>query len=238
MQTFLVGFGWLMVYFVVCASSAVLLRRLVQVEREVFRKILHCILLGSLMVLTHAYTDWRMAAMCSAVFAAVVYPALACAEKIKGYSQLLTERKKGEIKNSLLVVFGMFAIVISVCWGWLGDRLLAVASVYAWGFGDAAAALVGTRYGKHPITGKHIHTHKSAEGSGAMFAVSFACVLAVLLLRGGLQWYGYLTVSALTAAASAAVELLTPDGMDTITCPLAAMTVLIVLLRVLGGLFV
>ena len=45
----------------------------------------------------------------------------------------------------------MFMLAVGVCWGRLGDRNLALASIFAWGPGDAAAALVGKRYGKNKI---------------------------------------------------------------------------------------
>jgi phytol kinase len=116
----------------------------------------------------------------------------------------------------------------------LGQRYLVVASVAAWGLGDAAAALVGKRFGRRYIEGKRVEGRKSLEGTIAMFVVSFLSVLAVLLARGSLEWYGYVPVSAATAVVSAVVELYTKGGMDTITCPLAAAAVLIPLTYLWG----
>ena len=162
-------------------------------------------------------------------------PILWFAERFKGYSKLVTERKSGELKSSLLVVFFMYAVVVAICWGWFDDRMLALASIYAWGFGDAAAALVGKRFGKHKIGGKIIQGRKSFEGTTAMFIVSLISVFTILTLRGGLMWYETLVISVVVAAVSAVVELYTLNGIDTITCPVAAMVVLIVLLRLVGG---
>lgn len=235
MTEFWAGLGIVCIYFIICAVSAVLLRLLLPVPREVFRKTLHLILLGSLPVWICAYDTWWMAALSSLLFAAVVWPILAMAERLPGYADLLTERKHGEIKNSLLIVFAMFAAVITLCWGWQGDKLLAVAAVFAWGFGDAAAALIGKRFGRHCLTGRHIEGRKSLEGTIAMFAVSFVSVLAVLLFRGGLPWYGYMITAYATAAVSAIVELYSMNGNDTITCPLAATVVLLPLIHLFGG---
>ena len=235
MAEFWTGLGIVCLYFVIAASAAVVVRLCTPVPHEVFRKTLHMILLGSLLVWVLAYDTWWMAAVSALLFALVVWPILALAERLKGYSALLTERRSGELKHSLLIVFAMFALVVTVCWGWRGDRMLAVASVYAWGFGDAAAALVGKRFGKHGLEGRHIEGHKSVEGTLAMFGVSFVCVLAILLVRGGLVWYLYPVIALVTAAVSALVELFTLDGMDTITCPLAAMAVLLPMLHILGG---
>ena len=176
MQDIFNGLGAIFVYFLVAASAALLLRRLVSIDDEVFRKLLHCILLGSLLIWTLVYAVWWHAALTAILFAFCVYPLLFFAERIDGFSAFVTERRRGELKNSLMIVFVMFAAVVCVCWGWLGDKLLALASVYAWGFGDAAAALVGKRFGRRALTGAHIEGRKSVEGSLAMFATSFVCV--------------------------------------------------------------
>jgi len=165
------------------------------------------------------------------VFTAAVYPVLHLLERFKEYSKTVTERKKGELKNSLIVVFTMYVIVISVCWGIFADKYLVLACVYAWGLGDAAAALVGKRFGKHKIP----PGIKSVEGTLSMFAVSAVSVLVILLLRGYMAWYSCLIIAAAVAAASAAAELYTPGGYDTITCPLSAMVVLLPLVHLLGG---
>ena len=68
-----------------------------------------------------------------------------------------------------------------------------------------------------------------------MFAVSFICVLAVLLFRGGLTPLGYPVTAFITAAVTAVVELYTMHGLDTVTCPLAAMAVLLPLVHLFGG---
>ena len=235
MQEFLLGLVSILIYFVVCASSALVLRLTVKVPDEVFRKLLHCILLGSLAVWVTAIPVWWMTAVSAIAFALLVYPLLWLAEGIKGYSKALTERKSGELKSSLLIVFFMFAVVVSICWGWLGDKMLALASIYAWGFGDAVAALIGKRFGKHKIGGKIINGRKSVEGTAAMFVVSFFSVFVILLLRGGLPWYACGIVSFFTAAVSATVELFTLNGIDTITCPMAAMAVLLPMVYVFGG---
>lgn len=106
---------------------------------------------------------------------------------------MVTERKSGELKNSLIFVFGMFALVISICLGVFNDRLLALGVIYSWGFGDAFAALIGTKFGKH-----RIYKKKSLEGSVAMFIVAFITVLTVLLCKGTICVYLYLTYTGIT----------------------------------------
>lgn len=236
LQEFLLGLGRIGLYFVVCASCAFLIRVLLRLPDELFRKLLHLILLGSLPVFVFGFATWQVAAGTAVLFELAVYPILRALERLPRYSAFVTERKSGELKSSLLLVFTMFAVVMAVCWGCLGDRWLVLASIYAWGFGDAAAALVGKRFGRHKIGWAGLDGKKSCEGSAAMLLVSFVSVAALLILRGGLAPLPLLLISFVTAAVSAAVELYTRGGYDTVTCPLAAMAVLLPLLAAVGGL--
>ena len=234
-QEFLAGFGRLISYFICCVICVLLIRRSTKVPTEIFRKMLHLVLLFSLLVFLYAFKTWWVSAISAVVFAVAVYPILALGEKIKGYSELLTERKHGEIKISLLIVFGMFAAIISVFWGFFGDRWLVLTCIFAWGFGDAAAALLGKRFGRRFLEGRFIEGRKSVEGTLSMFVVSFLTVTVVLLLRGGMPWYGCIVTAFVTAAACAVTELYTLGGFDTITCPFAAAAMIIPCVILWGG---
>lgn len=61
----------------------------------------------------------------------------------------------------------------------------------------------------------------------AMFAVSFLSVLLILWLYVPMEGSGYVLAAAATALVTAWVELISRNGMDTLTCPLAAAAVLI-----------
>lgn len=234
MSELLSASGEILLYFALCATTALVAHALLPIPSEVFRKILHLILLGSLTVWVLEFSTWWLSALSAVAFALLVYPLLALAEHLKGYAALLTQRKEGEIKRSLLVVFTMYALVAAVCWGWLDDKLLTLASIYAWGFGDAAAALVGKPFGKHRFRSQAI-CRKSWEGTLAMFGMSFCTVFVILMLRGGLSAGACAVAAAGTAGVAAVVELYTPNGMDTITCPIAAMAVLLPLVALFGG---
>lgn len=236
MQDFIRGTELLLLYFIIMAGTAILCRLFITIPDELFRKILHCILLFSLPVFVYGYGRWQTAALAALGFAVVVYPILVMLEKLRGFSRVTTERKKGELKHSLLLVFGMFALVITVCWGILGKRWLVLASVYAWGFGDAAAALVGKRWGRHKIHWKHTDGKKSAEGSNAMFFCSFFSTLIILGIWSGARPLVVAVTAFITATASTFAELYSKSGNDTVICPLSAMCALILCLYPLGGL--
>jgi len=236
MQEFLVGAGSVIIYFIIAASVALVSRFFIKIPDELFRKILHCILLGSLLAFVFGFDTWWLSAATAVGFAVVVYPILAIFERFRGFSELTTERKKGELKTSLLLVFGMFAFVMSICWGWLGDKYLVLTAIYAWGFGDAAAALVGKRFGRHKINLKYLDGKKSLEGTIAMLVTSFVSVTVILWCRGGLNMGVCLVIALVTALVSAVTELYSKGGMDTVICPISAMVTVIPLVYLFGGL--
>ena len=223
MIDFLLGAAYVLIYFVALAAIALTLRTLTKFPDEPFRKLLHFILLNSLPIFLFGFKEWWHAVLFCVIFAVAVYPIIMFFERFKSFSKTVTERKKGELKSSLLVVFSMFAFVIAVCWGLLSDRWLALASVYAWGVGDAAAALIGKKYGKHKIMGGK----KSYEGSFAMLVCSVLFSLLFLICRGGLEWYGYAVTALCAGGVCTVVEYYTPGGFDTVTCPVSAMTVML-----------
>lgn len=233
-QEFMRGFGILLAYFAAGVAGVFVVRRFVPVPREVFRKMLHFILLGSIFILVYGFNTWWLAALAAGAFMAVVYPILAAGERVFSYTKLLIERKPGEIRRSLVVASLTFAILIAICWGGLGQKYLVIAAVLGWGMGDAAAALVGKRFGRRFIEGPFVEGRKSLEGTAAMFVVSFVAIIVVLVIHGVLPWYGYVPTAAITAFVCAVVELYTKNGMDTITCPLAAVSVLVPLICLLG----
>lgn len=235
MQEFVAGTSGVLIYFVIAASVALLSRHFFKIPDEIFRKILHCILLASFLFFVFGFQTWWMAVVLAVLFAVVVYPILAFFERFKGFSQLTTERKSGELKNSLLLVFGMFAVVALVCWGFAGDKYLVLAAVYAWGFGDAAAALIGKYFGKHKITLKYLDGKKSVEGSFAMFVTSFISVVVILIYQGTMSVGGCILISVVVALVSAVAELYSKNGLDTVICPLSAMVVLLPLVYLFGG---
>ena len=235
MTELLHGAGAVCIYFVVAASTAFALRMTRKIPDEIFRKGLHFILLGAYIPFITAFETWYLAALFAVVLEILIYPILAWFEHFQNYSSITTERKKGEFKHSLLLAFTMLAVAIAVCWGWLGDKLLVLACMYAWGVGDAFAALIGKRFGRHKIRLKFADRRKSVEGSLAMFLSSALSVAAVLLIRGGLSWGGYVVIPMAAAAVTTLVEMHTRGGMDTVTCPTAALLVILPLAQLFEG---
>lgn len=223
------------IYFLIAASTMLTIRRLTRIPDELFRKALHFVLLASYIPFVFAFETWWLPVLLALALEILIYPALALAERLPSFSSFVNERKKGEFKHSLLLAFTMLAVCIAVCWGWLGDRHLILACMYAWGVGDAFAALFGKAFGKHKIRLRFADPHKSMEGSAAMFFSSASSILIVLLCRGHLPLAAYGVIPLAGAAAATLVELVTPNGMDTVTCPTAAMLIILPLTALFGG---
>lgn len=189
----------------------------IQIPKHVFRKMLHAVAFCSSAVIVHHASDWLCASVVLVLFALIVYPILELAEKWKGFSDLLTQKKSGEIKSSLLQLFLTDAVLVAVCGGLFYQEMLAIAAIMMWGCGDAAAALVGIPYGKHKVHLAFADKNKSWEGTLAMFAVSFLTGLLVLNAWSAYSFEQCVLMSMVTSCAGAYTELISHGGIDTVT---------------------
>jgi len=123
--------------------------------------------------------------------------------------------------------YGEFAFVGGVAFAFVlahGDRPAYVAAILALTFGDAVAALVGRRFGRHRYAiGR---ARKSLEGSAAFFVV--ALLVCAVFPRAE-------SVAAIAAFALATTlaEAFAGDGFDNAAIPLAGLLAL----RLFGGTF-
>ena len=179
MEEFLHG---VLVFVLYLAPAAVILfaaRTFLKIPDELFRKILHFVLLGAYFPFLFAFPSWWMSVGFVGTLIAILYPVLALAGKIPAFSAFVNERKKGEFKSSMVLALLTIVMSITVCWGIFGDKLLTLACVYAWGVGDAFAALIGKQFGKHKIKLPYADPRKSWEDSAAMFLSAVISVLTV-----------------------------------------------------------
>ena len=227
MQLFLYGAGITMLYIIVAVGIMLLARKFFTIPDELFRKILHFILLGAYIPLVFAFETWWMSAIFAISLIIILFPALSIAGKVPMFSAFMNERKKGEFKSSMVLAVGMMAFSVCICWGLFGEKYLVLASIYAWGIGDGLAALIGKRFGKHKIKWKLADGKKSVEGSLTMFLCSFISILIVLLVRGGIGMAMCLAVAFLAAVVCTIAELCAKNGLDTVICPISAMLVII-----------
>lgn len=100
---------------------------------------------------------------------------------------------------------------------------IAVAGVMAMTWGDALAALIGKKYGKHRY--KIGNSERSWEGSAAMFvasATAIFCVLWFLPTTFHLSVAKALLVAVVSAVGATLAEAVSPHGTDNLSVPLVA----------------
>ena len=206
-------------YVIPCVLILLPIRFLTKIPSFIFRKFLHVVAFSCITIMTLTARDWLSAALTAVFIAAVLYPILRLFEKEPWYANLFVQKNPGEIRKSLLMLFFMFAAVISVAWGVFEKPFVAAAAILMWGFGDAAAALVGIPHGKHKVHLKGTDGRKSWEGSAAMMAISFLCGFGVLLWGQKLALPHALWEAGIAAILGTAAELFSPSEYDTVTVP-------------------
>ena len=224
--------GFLAAYIVPCLIVLLPIRFFTKLPSFVFRKLLHIVAFTCVTLMILAANTWQSAALTSALIAVIIYPILVILEKEEWYDKLFVQKSKGEVKRSLIILFVMFAVVITVCWGVFGEPKIAAASILMWGIGDAAAALIGIPFGKHKIKLRFTDGKKSWEGSIAMFILSFIAGLLILFYLRDLSIGYALLAAGLGALAGTVTELLSPTEWDTATVPVVIAAVLLVLVLV------
>ena len=173
--------------------------------------------------------SWQAAALTSVMLAVAIYPILSAFENASWFGKLFVQKSAGEIKKSLLLLFFMFAAMITVSWGVFGKPHLAAAAILMWGTGDAAAALVGIPHGKHKVRSRFTDGKKSWEGSLAMLAVSFISGMIVLSTAQKMALPQAVLSAGLGALLGTVTELFSPSEYDTVTVPAVIAAVLLLL---------
>ncbi|MCD8125379.1 MAG: TSUP family transporter [Lachnospiraceae bacterium] len=219
--------------FLVAAVCAALLGfRFLHIDGEARRKVLHTIAFLIVLVMMQASEHWYVPAVLSVLFVVLVYPILKICEKRAFYASLFQERTAGEVRKSLILLFGTSAVLITLLWGALDSEITVIAAVLAWGLGDEAAALAGKSFGRHKIGWKYADCQKSFEGSGAMLCVSFLVVFLSLMVVGTAFSVAFLT-ALVSAVAAAMTEAVSKKGYDTVTVPCVTAIVIWLLLTLL-----
>ncbi|MBM3190512.1 MAG: phosphatidate cytidylyltransferase [Chloroflexi bacterium] len=223
----LIGAGILLAYYLAtCFALPTALKVWTGAPSEVVRKMQHIAYSLSVFILLRLFNSWYMAVAAAFLLVVVAYPVLFALEKTRYYKRWFADRaaRGGEFRKQLMYVQLSFGVLICVFWGLLGIQwhYIVAVSVMAWGFGDAAAALVGKAFGRRHILHRFIEGAKTCEGTLAMVVVAALAVFLTLLFYAGQSWYVSLLVAVVVAPICGAVELFSQKGTDTITVPLAA----------------
>lgn len=227
-QDCFVCMGRYLVFLACLVAFILVLRRSLHLPREIARKLLHVPAVLSIPFLYYASPSWVAAVICAGVFAAAVYPILCLAENWHGYPGLLVERRPGEVKRSLFLLFGTDAALLAVCC-LLDMPYAAITAILTWGVGDTAAALVGKRFGRCKVRLTGADQNKTWEGTLANAGASAATAVAVLFAASPLPAVQCIAFGLAAGPVSALTELYSHQGNDTATVPFAIALVLTLL---------
>ncbi len=147
-------------------------------------------------------------------------------KSLSGKMSELTEVTKGG--HQLGLVFYAISYTI-LAWFFSAKPYVIAAGILPMAYGDAAASLVGEKFGKRHFS---ILAKKSVEGSVAMFAVSFVSFEVSLLFFSAfypLSLFSSVITAFAVAAVATVAEALTPRGFDNITVPFLSALLFILL---------
>ena len=140
-------------------------------------------------------------------------PVKSVSEKMSG----LTEVTEGGHRLGL-VFYAISYTILAFCFS--AKPYLIAAGILPMAYGDAAASVIGEKFGKHKF---NIFARKSVEGSVAFFVVSFAALAFSLFffsLLYPISLFDSVLISLGVAAIAAVIEALTPRGFDNLTVPI------------------
>ena len=103
MDELLHGISVFAMYLIPAAVIMLTARKFLKIPDELFRKILHFILLGAYFPFLFAFQTWWISAGFAASLIVVLYPILLLAGKLPFFSAFVNERKKGEFKSSMIL---------------------------------------------------------------------------------------------------------------------------------------
>jgi phytol kinase len=124
---------------------------------------------------------------------------------------------EGERRNIGVILYPLStALALALFWvpPW---PVVGAAAILVMCWGDAAAAIIGRRYGRtHYVVLDH---QRSVEGSIAMFAASVVAILASFLAFGAPIDSGVVIAAFVTAFLATVVEAVCPWGLDNLLVP-------------------
>lgn len=210
-------------YIAALILAAGRLSRNPSVPRGAGRKFLHA-MIGNLPLAMPFFTDSLFPFLVAAPFIAVTFlvspfsPWPGFAGRMRGLSEIT-----GEGHGTGLVLYAVSYSALALLYG--TRPYVVAAGVLPMAYGDSAAALVGTAYGRHRF---RIYEYKSLEGCLGMFTGSLLSLLAGMAYFSrvyGFSLHAQLLPVLAVAAVATVAEAASPRGLDNLTVPaLGALT--------------
>ena len=228
----LIGLAASYAYAISLILTAEALRRVLRIPQELTRKLVH---IGAGMWVFGAlalFDTWQIGILPFATFILVNY--LFYRYRVFGAMDA-ADSPPGTVYFALALT-----LLFGLLWrpaGPLDRAPIAVAGAMALTWGDALAALVGRRWGRHRYRLRA--SGRSWEGSAVMFVASAVVMFLTLILLPGSSLSPYaapvgagqaLLAALLGAGAAALAEAASPHGTDNLSVPLVAAGVVLLIL--------
>jgi len=198
------------VYVFAVLGLAEALRRAFKLDIEFTRKVVH---------ISVGMWAWGTAALFQDKWLAIVTPAVFVVINALSYRFGLFLAMESRDRRNLGTIYFPLAFIALILLFWGDLKPLFVAALMPMTWGDAFAAVIGRRFGRHRYT--VFGATRSLEGSLVMFAFSFVGVwIALLAFAGGGPMAGLAWLPALaTALLATAAEAVSPFGLDNLLVP-------------------
>lgn len=203
------------------------MERFLGISRRLSRKFLH-IMIGNFPFIIPFFTANIFPVLVAAPFIAVTFlaspysPFKGFSKKMEGLADISEEGHR------LGLVFYATAYTLLALFFASKPGIIA-AGILPMAYGDAAASLIGERFGKRKYK---VVANKSLEGSVAMFIAGFSILstcITFLSLLYSFSIFNEIFVAVGVAAAATVVEALSPMGFDNLTVPAAGALVYLLL---------
>ncbi|HHT27204.1 MAG TPA: phosphatidate cytidylyltransferase [Firmicutes bacterium] len=208
-------------YYIVSAGVIVLISRYVPQSRPYIRKAYHLMATFSVLVLLHVFEHWHAAAASAAIFYSFAFVLVCIAQRIPALNKLSVARGGRLSEIPVQIIYFQLTVVAltTLYWGSIGPigKVAIAAGFSALGVGDAAAELVGKRFGRHRFRCGLFDPKKSWEGTLAMIGASYVVILSILLTMST-ALVSFLAAPVLAVFAGVA-EAFSRKGADTVLVP-------------------
>ncbi len=212
LASLLIGFC----YVAALIALSEILRRVFHVPVDITRKIVHIGVGLAAIAMKIIFREWYIAIIGPIAFILVNYVS---------YRANLFHGIETSERGQLGTIYFPLSFVILTPLLWSQPAILA-ASMMPLTWGDAAAAILGARFGVHKFM--IFNQTSSIEGAIAMFFFSLVGTYSALVLFGASTSVSLILAIA-TAFIATVIEALSPRGIDNLTVPLVSALVLLIL---------